>query len=115
MAARITPIASYGDTREKIELFLLHEARLLDQRRFEEWMELFTEDGYYWAPARPDQENPDDEVSLFYDDRENMKSRIQRLRHGAVFSQIPPSRTCHSVSNVIVDEQDEDAGEYLNS
>ena len=51
-------VAADSGMRERIELFLLHEARLLDQRRFEEWMELFTEDGYYWAPARPDQPAP---------------------------------------------------------
>ena len=87
----------------KIELFLIHEARLLDARRFDDWMELFTEDGIYWVPARPGQESPDDESSLFYDDRRLMKTRIARLTHPGMHSQNPPSRCCHLVSNVLVE------------
>ena len=75
-----------------IEAFLIHEARLLDERRFEEWMDLFSADGYYWAPARPDQADPWGEVSLIFDDREIMKNRIQRLRHPKVYAQLPHSR-----------------------
>ena len=39
--------------RDEVERFLYREARLLDERRFEEWMNLFAEDGYYWVPAAP--------------------------------------------------------------
>ena len=92
--------------RQDIEYFLMHEARLLDERRFDEWMALFTEDGTYWVPARPGQENPDDESSLFYDDRRLMTTRIARLNHPGMHSQNPPSRTCHLVSNVLVEPAD---------
>ena len=44
--------------RLPFELFLIHEARLLDDRRFREWMELFAEDGTYWVPAVPGQDSP---------------------------------------------------------
>lgn len=93
--------------RQEVELFLMHEARLLDERRFDEWMALFTEDGTYWAPARPGQESPDDESSLFYDDRRLMATRIARLNHPGMHSQNPPSRCCHLVSNVLVEQVDE--------
>lgn len=101
-----------GVLQHRIADFLFHEARLLDERRFEEWMELFTEDGYYWAPARPDQENPYDESSLFFDDRQLMAVRIRRLRHPRIHVQTPPSRTCHYVTNVMIDAADEAAGAY---
>ena len=87
----------------RIERFLIHEARLLDERRFEEWMGLFAEDGYYWVPAAPDQTDPHDAVSIFFDDREMMRTRLARLDHPKVHSQIPASRTCHFVSNIDVE------------
>ena len=104
-----------GIDREQFELFLIHEGRLLDDRRFEEWMELFTEDGLYWIPSTPNQADPYKIASLFFDDRELMKTRIDRLRHPRIHIQTPPSRTNHMVSNVIVEEADEAAGTYLVS
>ena len=104
-----------GIDREPFELFLIHEGRLLDDRRFEEWMELFTEDGLYWVPATPDQTDPYQTASLFFDDRELMKTRIERLRHPRIHIQTPPSRTNHMVSNVIVEEADAAEGVYLVS
>ena len=86
-----------------VERFLIHEARLLDERRFEEWMELFTADGYYWAPARPGQPDPWSEASLMFDDREIMLNRIQRLRHPQVFAQLPASRAVRQVANIDIE------------
>jgi len=64
------PPAAAGTDRATFETFLIQEARLLDERRFREWMELFAEDGTYWVPAVPDQASPFDQASLFYDDRQ---------------------------------------------
>jgi benzoate/toluate 1,2-dioxygenase beta subunit len=85
-----------------IESFLIHEARLLDDRRFEEWMDLFDDDGFYWAPSVPGQESPLTEVSIFFDNRDLMAQRIARLRHERIHSQSPHSRTVHMVSNVAI-------------
>ena len=87
-----------------IRKFLIREARLLDERRFEEWMNLFAEDGCYWVPAAPDQQDPYDGVSIFLDDREMMKTRLARLDHPKIHSQSPPSRTCHFVTNIDVED-----------
>ena len=84
----------------EFEQFLFHEARLLDDRRFREWMGLFTEDGTYWVPAVPGQESPFDQASLFYDDRDLMQTRIARLEHPRIHVQTPPSRTAHLIGNV---------------
>ena len=65
--------------RAQLADFLAHEARLLDERRFQEWMQLFADDGTYWVPSVPDQQSPFDQASLFYDDRELMRTRIERL------------------------------------
>src|ERR1700681_4566678 len=102
-----------GIYRTPFELFLIHEAALLDQRRFRDWMALFTEDGSYWVPAVPNQESPFDQASLFYDDRELMKTRIERLEHPRIHVQTPPSRTAHLIGNIIVEGADEAAGEFV--
>ena len=98
---------------EEIELFLLHETRLLDERRFREWMALFTEDGTYWVPAVPGQDSPFDQASLFYDDRTLMKTRIDRLDHPRIHVQTPPSRTVHQIGRALLEEADDAAGTYL--
>ena len=102
-----------GIDRAPIEQFLIHEAGLLDSRRFRDWMELFADDGTYWVPAGPDQESPFDQASLFYDDRDLMRTRIERLEHPRIHVQTPPSRTAHLVGNVIVEEVDAAKGEVL--
>jgi len=99
--------------QQDIEQFLYREARLLDERRFEDWMELFAEDGYYWVPAAADAKDPYQTVSIFFDDKPLMKTRIQRLRHPKIHSQEPHSRTCHFVSNVEIDAEYGAANEVL--
>jgi benzoate/toluate 1,2-dioxygenase beta subunit len=99
--------------RAPLEDFVMHEARLLDERRFRDWMELFADDGTYWVPAVPDQKSPFDQASLFYDDRELMKTRIERLEHPRIHVQTPPSRTAHLVSNVVVEDVDPAKGEFV--
>ncbi|NKB22110.1 MAG: aromatic-ring-hydroxylating dioxygenase subunit beta, partial [Alphaproteobacteria bacterium] len=84
-----------GIDREQFEVFLIHEGRLLDDREFEAWMELFTEDGLYWVPSTQGQPDPYNQASLFFDDRTLMKTRIERLRHPRIHIQTPPSRTNH--------------------
>ena len=66
--------------RDEVEQFLFREARLLDERQFDAWRELFAEDGLYWAPTRHAQASPDEAVSLFLDDRTTMAARIRRRR-----------------------------------
>jgi 3-phenylpropionate/cinnamic acid dioxygenase small subunit len=111
----VVPGGVAGIDREQFELFLIHEGRLLDDRRFEDWMNLFTDDGLYWVPSTPNQTDPYKTASLFFDDRELMKTRVDRLGHPRIHIQTPPSRTNHMVSNVIVEEADEAAGVYLVS
>src|SRR5213594_2895953 len=104
---------SSGIDRATFEEFLFHEAALLDARRFRDWMALFVDDGTYWVPAVPDQASPFDQASLFYDDRELMKTRVERLDHPRIHVQTPPSRTAHLVGNAIIEQADETKGEYL--
>ena len=89
-----------------VERFLLHEARLLDEGRFSEWLALFTPDCHYWVPSQPGQVSPKDTVSLIYDDRRLLETRVRRLASPHVHAQIPPSRTSRMVTNVTLEESE---------
>ena len=79
---------------EALVRFVRREARLLDERRWEEWFGLFAEDGVYWVPLTPGQTDPLGHNSLAYEDALLLRLRIERLREGP-FSQHPPSRGQH--------------------
>jgi len=83
-----------------VEEFLFHEARLLDERRFEDWLDLFTNDGRYWVPASPDQQSPLDELSLYYEDKALLDVRIRQIRHPRYYAQAPETRTRHVIGNI---------------
>lgn len=84
--------------KEELEAFVLHEARLLDERRFADWLALFAADGIYWVPTRPGQRSPQEALSLFYETRALLAMRVARLERPDVHVQTPPSRTLHHVS-----------------
>jgi benzoate/toluate 1,2-dioxygenase beta subunit len=86
------------------EQFLVHEARLLDEARFDDWLALFTEDAWYWVPSQPDQDNPRDTISLIYDDRRLLETRVRRLSSPRIYSQEPRSRTSRMIGNVTMEE-----------
>ncbi len=88
----------------RCEQFLVHEARLLDEARFDEWLNLFTPDAWYWVPSQPNQISPRDTVSLIYDDRRLLETRVRRLASPRIYSQEPRSRTSRIVANVTVEE-----------
>ncbi len=89
--------------RGQIESFLFREARLLDERRFRDWVALFTDDGAYWVPAAAGQSTPFGQASLFYDDRDLMRTRVERLEHPLIHVQNPPSRTAHLIGNIEIE------------
>ncbi len=91
-------------TEQALIRFVYREARLLDERRFDEWYELFTEDAFYWVPLTPGQTDPLSETSLAYEDRLLLKLRIERLKSPRAFSQHPESR-CHHVLQAPEEEQ----------
>jgi 3-phenylpropionate/cinnamic acid dioxygenase small subunit len=107
-----TPVKVW-DARE-IETFLVHEARVLDERRYEDWLALFTEDGWYWVPVQEGQADPKETVSLIYDDRRLLETRVRRLAQTKLHAQEPKSRTSRIVTNVSVEARD-DAGATVRS
>jgi 3-phenylpropionate/cinnamic acid dioxygenase small subunit len=97
--------------KDEIEQFLYREAELLDERRYEEWLELFTDDVQYWMPMR--RNVPHDEmereftraghdVNWFDEGKDTLTRRVKQILTGVHWAEEPPSRICHVVSNVQV-------------
>mgnify|MGYP001275297541 CR=1 FL=1 len=94
----------------EVQQFLFQEARLLDERRFDEWLDLLTEDAVYWMPIksnRYDKELKDEvskpgELAYYDDDKKTLRNRVARLHSGMAWSESPPARTRHIISNVEV-------------
>jgi benzoate/toluate 1,2-dioxygenase subunit beta len=85
---------------EDVEQFLFHEARLLDDGLFLEWVELFEEDGLYWVPSTWTQEDGLTEVSIIHEPRPILHVRARRLLDEATVAQWPESRTLHQLTNL---------------
>ena len=83
------------------------EARLIDEKRFDDWYELFTDDSLYWMPLMRDQPPGEAHTSLFYEDKLLLKVRIERLRHPNAFSQQQPSYCQHVLQQPAVVEAGE--------
>jgi 3-phenylpropionate/cinnamic acid dioxygenase small subunit len=93
--------------------FVYAEARLLGEKRFDAWYELFSDDAAYWIPLAPDQADPLNHVSLMYEDKLLLKLRIERLKNVRSFSQHPASRSQHLLQAPQVERIDEAGNEYV--
>jgi 3-phenylpropionate/cinnamic acid dioxygenase small subunit len=97
--------------KEEIEQFLYHEAELLDERRYEEWLALFAEDAQYFMPMRRNvpHDEPEREftragfdVNWFDEGKDTLTRRVKQILTGLHWAEEPPSRICHMISNVQV-------------
>ena len=92
--------------------FVTHEARLLDEHRLEEWLDLFADDGRYWMPLEWGQTDRLLHTSLLDEDKLLLRVRVERLKGNRTFSQKPKSR-CHHVLQVpTIDARDDALGLY---
>ncbi len=82
--------------------WLYYEARLLDDRRLIDWLELCTDDVVYWIPANHDGGDPREEVSVVLDDRRRLEDRVHWILGGKSHAQRPLARTIRQVTNVEV-------------
>jgi 3-phenylpropionate/cinnamic acid dioxygenase small subunit len=110
----------------EIERFLYREARLLDERRFREWLELLTDDVHYWMAARSNRYprsskaiaildaaryveedlTGDEELAILDETKETLAARVARLDTGMAWAEDPPSRTRHLIANIDVEAGD---------
>jgi 3-phenylpropionate/cinnamic acid dioxygenase small subunit len=120
------------DLIREVEQFLYREARLIDERRLHEWLELFTDDVRYWMagrsnrypkrskaiaildPSRYVEEDvlADDDLAILDEDKASLTARIARLDTGMAWAEDPPSRTRHLITNIEI-EPGEGEGELI--
>ena len=113
----------------EVEQFLFREARLLDEGRFHEWLDLFTGDAEYRMTARPNrypraskaiamldrqgyvEDDPAvwDALALFDETKETLAARVARLDTGMAWAEDPPSRTRHFISNIEIEPAERSA------
>ena len=106
-------MSAAAPTREALVDLVYLEARLIDEKRFEEWYELYAEDAFYWVPLTHDQPDGDDHTSLAYEDKLLLKLRIERLKSPRAFSQQPPSRSHHLLQQPSVETLDAAANHFV--
>lgn len=77
-------------------------------QRYEEWLELFTDDATYWVPLEPGQKDGLETSSIIHDDRTLLGLRVKQLRHPRAHARVPLARTVHQVGNVLVEQESGD-------
>jgi benzoate/toluate 1,2-dioxygenase beta subunit len=92
----------------RVENFIYREARLMDENAYQEWLSLWAaENVRYWIPSNADEMDPDEHVSIIYDDRRRLEARVKRLASGYAFAQDPKSRMRRVISNIEIEEDAE--------
>jgi 3-phenylpropionate/cinnamic acid dioxygenase small subunit len=89
--------------------FYICEAWLLDERKLEEWLDLFTDDVLYFMPRRknvPRREahrelTPQGDLAILEEDKRYLEMRVARLDTGMAWAEDPPSRTRHLIGNLV--------------
>jgi benzoate/toluate 1,2-dioxygenase subunit beta len=84
----------------QVEQFVYREARYADEHDYDAWEALWTDDALYWVPAGGDLADPGGQMSVIYDNRNRISTRLNQLRTGRRYAQTPPSRLRRVVSNV---------------
>lgn len=98
------------ELQHEIEQFYYWEAKLLNERRFDDWFALLAADLHYFMPIRTTRIMRDakleysasGEYAHFDDDAQTMKGRIRKISSDVSWSENPASRTRHLVSNVMI-------------
>jgi 3-phenylpropionate/cinnamic acid dioxygenase small subunit len=97
--------------QHEIEQFLFHEAELLDERKYDKWIDLVAEDIHYWMPMRRnvkfgeqhrENSDPESEISWFDEGKQTLAGRVRQILTGVHWCEEPFSRIRHIVTNVQV-------------
>jgi 3-phenylpropionate/cinnamic acid dioxygenase small subunit len=89
-----------GFDRSEVEQFLYREARLADESQYDEWEALWTDDALYWVPVGGQGGDPRREMSVIYDNRNRISTRLKQLRTGRRYAQAPQSNLRRLISNI---------------
>ena len=95
--------------KEEVSEFLFAEAEMLDERNFEEWLDLLTDDIRYWMPMRRNVKSNEMEreftregqdINWFDEGKETLDRRVRQIRTGVHWAEEPLSRIRHFITNV---------------
>lgn len=106
-AQRAVPAAAKatGDLKERIEQFLFRQSEYLDNKHWQDYIDLFAIDGIYWMPVTPDQTEWEGSASIFAEDKMLMQVRMGRVTHPNAWSQAPMWATNHVVGNIVIEKE----------
>lgn len=96
----MTAAAVDVDVLRAVEQFIYREARMADEHRYEEWESLWADDAVYWVPVNGEDPDPETSMSIIFDNRSRIRTRIKQYLTGKRHSQTPPSRVRRLISNV---------------
>lgn len=99
-------------TDDDLARLVVLEARLIDERRWDEWDALYAEDGHYWVPLAHGQSDPENHTSLMYEDRLLRRLRIERFGNPRSYSLQPPVRCLHVLQRPEVESRDPQANRW---
>lgn len=90
---------------------LFREARVLDEQKWRQWLDLYCEDALFWVPATKMEggytEDPERELNLIYiKGRIGLEARIFRVETNSSIASTPPPRTAHLITGVTIDAAD---------
>jgi 3-phenylpropionate/cinnamic acid dioxygenase small subunit len=100
-------------TEAELIAFVVREARLLDDKLYEEWNALWTDDGIYWVPLVPGQPDGIHHTSHLYEDKLLRTLRVERLKSPRAYSQQPPSRAHHLLQTPTLESADPQTQRYV--
>ena len=89
-----------GFDRGTVDQFLYREARLADEGDYDAWEALWTDDALYWVPVGGEGGDPEQQMSVIYDNRSRISTRLKQLRTGKRYAQAPPSNLRRLLSNI---------------
>lgn len=96
-------------TMEAVQAFLYREARLLDDRQWDEWLDCYAPEAEFWMPSWDDDDSlttdPQREISLiYYPNRQGLEDRVFRIKTERSSATMPDTRTSHNIANVEVEK-----------
>ena len=116
MAAKAPAMAPAAQQTLWFELmqFYIREAWLLDERKFKDWLDLFTDDILYFMLRRKNvlrrelhrEVTPLGDLAILEEDKRYLEMRVARLDSGMAWAEDPPSRTRHLIGNLEAAPQD---------
>ncbi|WP_293002233.1 aromatic-ring-hydroxylating dioxygenase subunit beta [Mycobacterium sp.] len=83
-----------------VEQFLYREARFADENDYDAWEALWTDDALYWVPSGGADTDPTREMSVIYDNRSRISTRLKQVRTGKRYAQAPPSNLRRLLTNI---------------